>query len=361
MKPPQHRTLTFLGGGVAASIYTIVARSLWPAQDVSITVIDPVQDPPDRTLCVWGRPLPLLDAAIIAEWSQLRFGYGNESWCCELGAWTYRQYTAASLRSLVDAHGPIHRVVECAQDPTPSDILYLDSRPNQPLTKPASISLLQHFLGRRIRSSSAVFDPDTAVMMDFRTDQTDGVCFIYVLPYSSTEALVECTVFGPTVWSADQYEQRLDEYIATIIGCTEYTIVATESGVIPMNDRRVLRNRGQNWIAIGSGAAITKPTTGYMVARCFRDAQHVLAQVEKAEPSLELRKTPARFLWYDVLLLRIIRDEPGVVPKILSTLFKRNPIHRILMFLDEQTTVSQEILLFMRLPWMPFLRAIFRS
>lgn len=352
--------LSFLGGGVAAHVYALVAAEVWPSELSDVTMIDPLAAAPDRTLCVWGAPLPALQPAIVAEWSSLRFGYKTETFTCELGDWTYRQYTAASIREHANSKLTIRRIVGSASDPITEDVLTLDSRPAPPVEHQATVSLLQHFRGRRIRTSVPTFTPDTAVMMDFRTDQRDGVCFVYVLPYSEYEALVECTAFTEEPWFAAAYDRRLDAYIDEIIGCTTYDVIATEEGIIPMNDHRARRWRGPNWITIGGVAGLTKPTTGYTVARCARDADVMFRQLRETGVAAVPASPPKRFAWYDVLLLRIIRDEPQVVPRILWTLFRRNPIRRILRFLDEQTSLREEIALFWTLPWMPFLRAIVR-
>jgi lycopene beta-cyclase len=352
--------ISFLGGGVSAHVYALAAHSVMGERAPTIGMIDPTTDAPDRTLCVWGEPIPMLRGAVVAQWRYLLFGHGASTTMCDLGEWTYRQYTAGSIRRLADAMVRIDRTVDVASDPTDRSILSLDSRPAQPMRSEASVSLLQHFRGWRIVTEHHVFDPKTAVMMDFRTDQTDGVCFMYVLPYSPTEALVECTVFGPSVWSAEQYHQRLRTYIADIVGCAEYRILSAEEGVIPMNDRQPIRDRGDNWIAIGAAAGLTKPTTGYTVARCVRDAITLFTQLQRNGTATVPAPPSRRFAWYDRLLLRIIRDEPQVVPTILYTLFRKNPVRRILLFLDERTTLGQEIALFWTLPWMPFLRAIVR-
>lgn len=360
MKHPRFQTVTFLGGGVAAHVYALIADEILDPAPQRYVIIDPVTEAPDRTLCMWGVPQPILKPAVIAEWSRIRFGYGQETICRELGDWAYCQYSAKSIRQLAEQRLHIDRVTKHATDPVSDADLTLDSRPSQPLEHVASLSLLQHFLGWRIHTDVDLFDIGTAVMMDFRTDQSDGACFFYVLPYSATEALVECTVFSATVWSEDLYVQRLQRYIENIIGCKSYTTLSTEQGVIPMNDRRVQRRRSINWISIGSAAGLTKPTTGYTVDRCIRDATAVFTRLERTGDLHVPSESPARFRWYDRLLLRIIRDEPESVSLILWTLFKRNSIQRILSFLDEQTSLLEEVSLFATLPWMPFLRAIIR-
>ena len=50
----------------------------------------------------------------------------------------------------------------------------LDSRPP---TVPDDI-MLQHFVGWEVKAAAGSFDPKTAILMDFRCDQTRGMHFI---------------------------------------------------------------------------------------------------------------------------------------------------------------------------------------
>lgn len=349
-----------MGGGVAAHLYTLVAAQRYGSSNLDVMMVDPSDHAPDRNLCVWGSPLPMLSDALIAEWKTLRFGYKNATITRELAAFSYQHYNAQSIRSAVEHVVHIHRVQAHAHEPNAAYDVSLDSRPAQDFHRRSTVALQQHFLGWRIRTTSAVFDPDVMTMMDFRTDQQHGVCFIYVLPYSEKEALVECTVFSAELWSTAEYEKRLRTYIDNILFCSSYEVISTETGSIPMCDAIPHRSRGANWISIGSAAGLTKPTTGYTVARCIRDAEHMLDHYDATGRWTVPQRAHRRFDWYDRLLLRIIRDEPQHVSTILWTLFERNPVEVILRFLDEQTSLREELRLFWTLPWNPFLRAIFR-
>lgn len=349
-----------MGGGVAAHLYALVAASRWGAANIDVTMVDPVAQAPDRNLCVWGPPLPVLTGALIAEWQTLRFGFGRETLTRELSSVTYRHYSAQSIRDVVDRTVDVRRVVGTATAPDAACDVSLDSRPGGDVLRPASISLLQHFHGWRLRTPHGVFEEGVMTMMDFRTDQTNGVCFLYVLPYADNEALVECTVFSASAWDVTDYEHRLTTYIADVLKCTSYDVVSTETGAIPMCDVVPARRRGERWLAIGSAAGLTKPTTGYTVARCLRDAEQMLELYETTGMWCVPPRPHKRFDLYDRLLLRIIRDEPQHVSHILWTLFKRNSVEVILRFLDEQTTLREEVRLFWSLPWNPFLRALFR-
>lgn len=349
-----------MGGGVAANLYSLVAGATLGTDAVHVTMMDRTHEVPDKTLCVWGRPQSVISDAMVAEWSTLRFGHGSSTIIRSLGELRYSQYTASSIRSLVDARLSVVRLTGDTVAPDRSFNVSLDSCHDVREHRPPSVSLLQHFHGWRIHSTLPVFDPKVATMMDFRVDQSDGVCFVYVLPYSAHEALVECTVFSATVWDLRTYENRLVAYLRDVVGITQYEIVDTETGAIPMCDRIPLRERGPNWIAIGAAAGLTKSTTGYTVARCIRDAECMMSTYAQTGVFSPPARPAKRFDWYDRLLLKIIRDEPNHVPAILWTLFQRNPVERILRFLDEQTHLGEELLIFWSLPWLPFLRAIVR-
>lgn len=350
----------FMGGGVAADVYSLVAGAILGTDSVHITMKDRTHLVPDKTLCVWGKPQSVISDALVAEWSTLRFGYGPSTIVRPLGDFRYSQYTASSIRLLVDDRLTITRLSGEVAEPDRSCDISLDSCFDVRDIRASTISLIQHFHGWRVRTAVPTFDPSVATMMDFRVDQSKGVCFVYVLPYSANEALVECTVFSAALWDRSLYEERLVAYLRDVVGTQEYEIIDTETGAIPMCDRIPLRARGDGWIAIGAAAGLTKSTTGYTVARCIRDAEHMMSVYARTGIFSPPARPAKRFDWYDRLLLKIIRDEPAEIPQILWTLFRRNPVERILRFLDEQTHFGEELMIFWSLPWLPFLRAIVR-
>ena len=69
--------------------------------------------------------------------------------------------------------------------------LVFDSRP--PIAP--KNAMLQHFLGQEISVDKPVFDSLKAILMDFRVDQSRGMHFIYLLPFSPTCVLIESTLF----------------------------------------------------------------------------------------------------------------------------------------------------------------------
>ena len=84
-----------------------------------------------------------------------------------------------------------------------------DSRP----PRASKNAMLQHFLGQEVEVNKPVFDTSTAILMDFRVDQSQGMHFIYLLPYSPTQALVESTLFTTTVSDREYYLDAIENYL----------------------------------------------------------------------------------------------------------------------------------------------------
>ena len=90
------------------------------------------------------------------------------------------------------------------------------------------IRILQHFKGWRIKTESEVFDKERFTMMDFRVKIEEKTCFTYVLPISANEALVEFTLFTPSLLKKEEYDIKLEEYIGKVLGIQDYQIGETE-------------------------------------------------------------------------------------------------------------------------------------
>ena len=117
--------------------------------------------------------------------------------------------------------------------------------------------MLQHFIGFEVRAPKPVFDPETVILMDFRVDQSQGMHFIYLLPFSATEALVESTLFSASTLDEDFYTGAIDSYLQRYFDLTSFEILRRERGAtlfrFPFESRGV-RN-GASASAEPSGAS----------------------------------------------------------------------------------------------------------
>jgi lycopene beta-cyclase len=131
----------------------------------------------------------------------------------------------------------------------------------KPKEATSDISMIQHFLGWEIELSDELFDPATAILMDFNVDQTHGFSFMYLLPFSRRHALIEYTLFSNGLLSDEQYEEVLQHYLTHTLNLnsSDYQVRRKEKGAIPMEDRRYQLKYCDHVYNLGSVGGLTKP------------------------------------------------------------------------------------------------------
>lgn len=127
-----------------------------------------------------------------------------------------------------------------------------DSRPvNQP-----RFTLRQHFLGWEIKTKQPLDNPSVATLMDFRTDQSQGLHFIYVLPFSSRHILVESTLVSRQLQHKDWYRQAIQAWLQDR-GIEVAEHISEEYGVIPLEVQPTATQ------AIGTASGAIRRSSGY--------------------------------------------------------------------------------------------------
>tara|TARA_Y100001970_G_C14149031_1_gene811591 strand:+ start:389 stop:1471 length:1083 start_codon:yes stop_codon:yes gene_type:complete len=131
--------------------------------------------------------------------------------------------------------------------------------------------LLQHFLGINIVVEDNTFDDEKLTLMYF-TKEKDILHFIYILPFSHNNALIESTVFSKEVYNEYWYRDRINDYlkennIRIIKECS------TEKGIIPMFFSEEKRMQNPNIFNIGIRGGACKPSTGYAFSFLIKQIQ----------------------------------------------------------------------------------------
>lgn len=219
---------------------------------------------------------------------------------------------------------------------------------------------LQHFKGWIIKTPTDTFEPKEIHLMDFRTEQHNNARFFYVLPFDKRKALIEYTIFSDTLLTQENYDVFLKDYIRNTLGIKEYEIEETEYGVIPMTNYPFKKKKGKHILNIGTIGGDVKSSTGYAFSNIQRMAQKVVKNlVTKDNPFYSTNFFDKRFVLYDTLILHILQTNGGLIKPIFTKLFQKNKIQTIFNFLDEQTSLWQEMKIFYTLPHLPFWKAIF--
>lgn len=333
----------------------------------------------DRTWCFWASPDHDLKGLVNHQWSSIDF-YAPKVYRHErITPWTYQQirsidfyhFMLQQLRQHPNVFwhkGTIELISEDQQGP------YLYSNGERIRAKWVfdSITRLsaqqaqmegkhwqwQHFRGWTIETETAVFTPDRVTLMDFRIPQHGQTRFFYLLPFSPNRALVEFTVFSSSTFSEDVYQKELERYIRHTLRIDKYRILERETGQIPMTNLVLDQQPSPHHIRLGTAAGLVKPSTGYAFWNILKDSKCLARNLIQSDQIMRAAPSAQRFQFYDELLLYILENKGAAAQSIFSSLFLMNPFKRILRFLGEESHPGEEALLFLHLPWGPFLEAL---
>ncbi|MAZ29144.1 MAG: lycopene cyclase [Cytophagaceae bacterium] len=218
--------------------------------------------------------------------------------------------------------------------------------------------LKQHFTGWEIHTSLPHFDKDIATFMDFNVDQHGNTRFMYVLPTTAQQALVEYTLFSEKTLSAAAYEAAIKEYLAKR-QIDDYKIIKKEHGVIPMTAYPFEKHNSKNIIHIGTAGGWTRGSTGYTFSYSAKLSLKLIEHLKSGKP-MDAFNINSRFRWYDKLFIEVLYSDNGRGADLFASMFMKNPIGQIFRFLDGESTLTEEIKIILSLPKTPFIKALFK-
>lgn len=376
----QHYHYIFTGSGLSAlmTVYEMMLSGKF--NDKSILLID--ENPKksnDRTWCFWDEK-HLFDEIVSKKWSQAIFSNEKFTRVLELTPYEYKKIEGVAFYEMVfkmiSEHKNIHflnqKVVDFTElgdhcvvktnsegsegNFTCNKVFNSIYNPKEVTSQSKYPLIHQHFIGWFIKSKEAVFTPNCATFMDFSVELKNNTRFMYVLPTSTTEALLEYTLFSKNLLSKEEYEAEIQNYI-TKLGITEYEIIEKEAGNIPMTSFPFWKNNTKNIVQIGSAGGWTKASTGYTFKNAVKKSK-ALVKFLKSESDFRKFHKKDKFWFYDLLLLDILNSKNHLGPSIFSAMFKEGSSEVVFKFLDEETSLWEDLQVIWRCPKIPFIVAL---
>ena len=342
-----------------------------------ILVVDKAhKDQNDHTWCFWENKPGLFEPVVHQKWQQVHFFSDHFSSQLDLSPYEYKMIRSVDFYKFVMQEAAQHANVSFVYGDVQAtgnegdkalvivdgarytaDYVFNSILFNKPAVPRDKHYLLQHFKGFLIETPDARFDPSAATLMDFRLSQQHGTTFMYVLPVTITRALVEYTLFTKEMLEESEYISALKTYISNTLQIEDYTIVEEEFGVIPMTNIKFIK-RVDRVINLGTAGGQTKGSSGYTFQFIQKHSEKlVLSLLEHGDPKDDESFAGKRFKMYDSILLNVLQNNRLPGDLIFSELFKKNPTDRVLRFLDNETTLEDEINLVATLPVKEFMKA----
>lgn len=330
----------------------------------------------DRTWCFWEKEQGPFESVVHHQWKTLEFLTPEFDRRFDLEPYSYKMIRgidfykhvmdfASSFDNVDFKYTDIEKIdaagdkaqVKTASGTYTAPFVFNSTTLFHPEMNPEN-SLLQHFVGWVIHTDQPVFDEKVGTLMDFRLDQKHGTTFMYVLPTSSTEALIEYTLFTEKVLEKEEYQSALKDYIRDYLNLENYEVMHTEFGIIPMSLARfeTSPNGSGSIVNIGTAGGFTKASSGYTFQFIQKNTESILEAMKKGKsPNVATRFREQMYQWYDRTLLDVLIENKMEGREVFARIFRKRSPNIILAFLGNESSAWEDLQIMSSLPILPFL------
>ena len=344
-----------------------------------ILIIESTKDDVNKTWCFWDSNDSKWNSFLSKKWSEINFKSSDVSLDFKLNNMTYNMIKSQDFFKTIKKSIESKMNVETLYD----EVLSVDHKPKNVKVKTKNHSftaskvfnsipnftpykknsdlkmLLQHFKGWTIKTKNKYFDDKKATIMDFSIDQKNETRFFYILPVSSNEALIEYTLFSKKELSDFEYDQEISNYLKDK-GISDYKITSNEKGVIPMTCFDYSKYNTKNLINIGTSGGWTKPSTGYTFKFIDKKSSQLLIFMQKSDDFRKFNKK-TRFWYYDRIFLDVLYYQNHLGSHLFERLFKNNKIEKIFKFLDNESSLIDDLKITLSFPKFLFTKTFFKT
>lgn len=176
-----------------------------------------------------------------------------------------------------------------------------DSRP----PKMQKNGLSQHFIGWELTLKQPIDNADTATLMDFRVDQSRGLHFIYLLPYTDRHILVESTMISCQLEDKDWYRNAITCWLEERNIQVESQL-SEEYGVIPMAK---VQPHNAKLVNIGAAGGAVRLSSGYAFSTIQTQMAALAASINAGETQLPKAFSNA-LMFMDKVFNRALKAQP---------------------------------------------------
>ncbi|WP_108803309.1 lycopene cyclase family protein [Aquimarina sp. Aq107] len=330
----------------------------------------------DRTWCFWEEGKGTWDSVVSKKWINIFFGSTDFSDTIDISPYQYKMIRSKDFYNHVFKQLSKKSNITIVQETVIGFVdegsivevetdqrMYLGGKvfnsipfSKQFKTQKKYPLLNQHFIGWFIKVENHTFDSQIATFMDFDIDQKGNTRFMYVLPMSKTEALFEYTLFSKDLLSKEEYEKEIKAYLHAT-GIKEYSIIEKEIGCIPMTSYEFGKQNSRNIIHIGTAGGWTKASTGFTFLNTEKKVKKLIKFLKRRGDLSKFEKR-TKFWYYDLFFLDLLSKENQNGAILFSRLFGKNNTYKILKFLNEETSLIEDLKIMSTMPTSKFLKMV---
>ena len=372
MPTREHTDVAIIGAGIAG--LTLASRIMQKDAGLKVSVIGP-EDNRNQRLSFWidkknaGNYQPF----ITHQWQTWSFnhsrsGHASHRACHQryvsLDAKVYKKHlrkqlfaTGCHLQSASVTNIDIERAnnVVYVRDEAITAATVIDTRaPCIPET-----TLKQQFWGSVV-DLPRPHGLAAPILMDFQVTPIakDGVTFVYVLPLTSSQLLVEATTFSTRLQAESDYQRCVSDWLLQHF---DYPLTIdddkSESGLLPMGPVTPLES-GIPRCGMAGGAA--RSSTGYAFQGIERQAALMASQLSAGKQPETRSPFSRKTDWMDKVFLHVAKEHPAQLEILFMAMAQRLSGDEFAHFLSDTGGWMPSLRAIMVAPKLTFIRAAFR-
>lgn len=372
MPTREHTDVAIIGAGIAG--LTLASRIMQKDAGLKVSVIGP-EDNRNQRLSFWidkknaGNYQPF----ITHQWQTWSFnhsrsGHASHRACHQryvsLDAKLYKKHlrkqlfaTGCHLQSASVTNIDIERAnnVVYVRDEAITAATVIDTRaPCIPET-----TLKQQFWGSVV-DLPRPHGLAAPILMDFQVTPIakDGVTFVYVLPLTSSQLLVEATTFSTRLQAESDYQRCVSDWLLQHF---DYPLTIdddkSESGLLPMGPVTPLES-GIPRCGMAGGAA--RSSTGYAFQGIERQAALMASQLSAGKQPETRSPFSRKTDWMDKVFLHVAKEHPAQLEILFMAMAQRLRGDEFAHFLSDTGGWMPSLRAIMVAPKLTFIRAAFR-
>ncbi|WP_299118049.1 lycopene cyclase family protein [uncultured Winogradskyella sp.] len=373
----KHYDYIILGAGASGLLLAYRMANDIFFDDKSILIIDKNSNKGnDRTWSFWEEGQGEWDDILEKSWNSVFFGSQTFSKTIDISPYRYKMIRSEAfynkLWKKINQKSNIQFLEALIQDfqenenaqviTTKGDFTcdkLFNSIPSNSFLKQNKYPVLQqHFVGWFVKTKTEVFDDASATFMDFSVPQKGNTRFMYVLPVDNNTALFEYTLFSKDLLEISEYEAAIKDYLKEK-GVTDYEIIETEQGSIPMTSFKFSELNTPCVLNIGTAGGWTKASTGYTFRATSKNTKKIILLLKQGKDvSKPLSKS--KFWFYDLIFLDVLANYNASGAKLFSSLFKKTDVKTIFKFLDEESSLLEDLKIILSVPPKHFITSFFK-
>ncbi|WP_297334815.1 lycopene cyclase family protein [Algoriphagus sp.] len=367
--------IIFAGAGCASlsMVYYLLES---PLRHSKILLIDPdINRIPSKTWCYWSEsPLEIHPSHAIHFWENLKLSSVDQQQHYSFSKLKYFHLESTdfyeSIWKKINSHHTIetlaspvigleekenYSLVHCQKGVTVQAKTVFDSRISDQDFPPNVLKQL--FAGWVVKTESPLFDSKSLTLMEWNQTFAEDFEFFYILPFSDQSALIEYTTYSKKPISKDILENKIQDYLDQKFPAANFSITFQESGVIPMSTQVGEIKSSKTIYPIGTRAGWTKASTGYTFHKIQLETKRIVSELVQGK-SISPYNPPKRFKFYDNILLNIAHKWPNELVLLFKDLFQKTQTDQLFRFLNEETSLWEEIRILSRLRFAIFIKSL---